>query len=140
MSGPAQGPYLRPMGQNGRDPRATDQLALWTTALRKLGGLGLGDITRGLENFAHPSAAGLLESLGRTRDERVGNMAAMLRNSSDADIEEMGNIFGLAVARLADERAGAGAAPGPQPARPERPRRRRGQSAAEWRKERRLAS
>jgi len=34
--------------------------------VRKLGGLGLGDITRGLENFANPSAAGFLESLGPT--------------------------------------------------------------------------
>lgn len=105
-----------------------------TESLRQLSRLELGDIRRGLENFASPSARGMLESLGRTRQEQVDKMAAMLRNSSEADIEEMGTVFGLAMAKLAEERSrpGAGA--------PERPRRRRDQSAAQWRRERRAAA
>ncbi len=67
--------------------------------------LRLDDITRGLENFANPSARGMLESLGRTREDQIETLAAMLRNSSEADIAEMGQIFGEAMARLAEERA-----------------------------------
>jgi hypothetical protein len=54
------------------------------------------------------------------------------RNSSEADIEEMGTIFGLAMAKLAEERAGAATPPG----RPSR----RHVTAAEWRRQRRRAS
>ena len=116
----------------------SDPLVMLTQAMRRMSSLRLDDITRGFENFADPSAAGMLESLGRTRGERVENIAAMLRNSSQADIEEMGTVFGLAMAKLAEERA-AGAAPDGAGPAADRPRRQRGQSAAEWRRERRLA-
>jgi hypothetical protein len=90
--------------------------------------LRLDDITRGLENFANPSARGMLESMGRTREEQVETLAAMLRNSSEEDVAEMAQIFGEAMAKLAEERTA------------DRPRRPRGQTAAERRKQRRLAS
>jgi hypothetical protein len=112
-----------------------DPWTLLTEGLRQMGRLELGDIKRGLENFTNPSARGMLESLGRTRDEQVEKMAAMLRNSSEDDIAEMGQVFGLAMAKLAEENAAAGARPQPQRTR-SRPRR----SAAERRRERRLAS
>ena len=73
--------------------------------MRKMADLRLDDITRGLENFANPSARGMLESMGRTREEQVETLAAMMRNSSESDIAEMGQIFGAAMARLAEERA-----------------------------------
>jgi hypothetical protein len=85
--------------------RRPDPLTLLTQSMRRMADLRLDDITRGLENFANPSARGMLESLGRTREEQIENLAAMLRNSSEADIAEMGQIFGLAMARLAEERA-----------------------------------
>ena len=55
--------------------------------------------------------AGFLDLLGRNREERVEKMATMLRNSSEADIEEMGVVFGLALAKAAD---GSGARPAPR--------------------------
>jgi hypothetical protein len=120
-----------------------DPWTMLTEGLRQMGRLELGDIKRGLENFTNPSARGMLESLGRTRDEQVEKMAAMLRNSSEDDIAEMGQVFGLAMAKLAEENAAAGAQPQPQPQaqpRSERARSRPRQSAAERRRERRLAS
>jgi hypothetical protein len=114
----------------------TDPLSLMTQAMRKMSALRIDDITRGLENFANPSAKGMLESMGRTRDEQVETMASMLRNSSEAEIEEMGVVFGMAMAKLAEERANGAA---PDPARAERPSHHR-PSAAERRRERRLAS
>jgi len=104
-----------------------------TEGMRQLSRLDLGDIRRGFENFANPTAAGMLESLGRTRQERVEKMAAMLANSSEDDISELGTIFGLAMAKLAED----GAAPSATAAR--RPARRRDLTAAEWRRERRAA-
>ena len=91
------------MGQNDR--RQPDPLTLLTQSMRRMADLRLDDITRGLENFANPSARGMLDSLGRTRDEQVENLAAMLRNSSEDEIAEMGQIFGEAMAKLAEERA-----------------------------------
>lgn len=96
--------------------------------MRKMSSLRLDDITKGLENFANPSARGMLESLGRTRDEQVATMADMLRNSSEADIEEMGQVFALAMAKLAEERCNSDGS--------DRPKRRRDQTAAERRRER----
>ena len=131
------------MTQPRSTERQSDPWSILTAGLRQMRRLDLDDIRRGVENFAHPSAAGLVDSLGRTRQERVEKMAELLRNSSEADIEEMGQIFGLAMARLAEERAFGGApADGVRADTEEsvRPRRRRGQSAAEWRRERRLAS
>ena len=85
--------------------RRPDPLALLTQSMRRMADLRLDDITRGLENFANPSARGMLESLGRTREDQIETLAAMLRNSSEDDIAEMGQIFGEAMARLAEERA-----------------------------------
>lgn len=99
--------------------------------MRKMATLSLDDITRGFENFANPSAKGLLESLGRTRREQVDALASILRNSSEDDVAELALIFGEAIAKLAEERTG-----GP----PDRSRSRRDFSSAEWRRERRLRS
>jgi hypothetical protein len=130
------------MTRDERTARRPDPWSMLTEGMRQLGRLDLGDIRAGLENFTNPSARGMLESLGRTRDEQVEKMAAMLRNSSEAEIEEMGTVFGLAMAKLAEEQAAgrderAGRA---EPRRQaDRPRRPRSQSAAERRRERRLA-
>jgi hypothetical protein len=125
--------------------RRPDPLSILTQSMRRMADLRLDDITRGLENFANPSARGMLDSLGRTRDEQIENLAAMLRNSSEDEIAEMGQIFGEAMAKLAEERA-VGASPTagedrqPVVGPTDRPRRRRGQTAAERRQQRRLAS
>jgi hypothetical protein len=130
------------MGQ--RDHREPDPLTLLTRSMRRMADLRLDDITRGLENFTNPSARGMLESMGRTREEQVETLAGMLRNSSDEDIAEMGQIFGEAMAKLADERAAGGSPRAGERQSPgrssDRPRRSRGQTAAERRKQRRLAS
>jgi hypothetical protein len=128
------------MTQPRRQPQP-DPWAILTGSLRQMSRLDLDDIRRGLENFARPSAAGLLESMGRTREERVERMAEMLRNSTEADMEEMATTFALAMAKLGEERAGTaeGAAPveASRHARAgTRPVRRRDLSAAEWRRER----
>ena len=108
-----------------------DPLTLFK-GMRKMSSLRIDDISRGLENFANPSARGMLESLGRTRDEQVATMADMLRNSSEADIEEMGQVFALAMVKLAEERSTRDGS--------DRPRRRRTQTAAERRRQRYQAS
>ena len=113
---------------------ANDPLAILTQGMRRMSTLRLDDITRGFENFANPSARGMLESLGRTRDEQVATMADMLRNSSEADIEEMGQVFALAMSKLAEERSQSANG------HADRPTRRREQSAAERRRQRRLTS
>jgi len=130
------------MGQ--RDRQQPDPLTLLTRSMRRMADIRLDDITRGLENFANPSARGMLESMGRTREEQVETLAAMLRNSSEDDIAEMGQIFGEAMARLAEERAASRQHPAetrrPVPRDTDRPRHPRGQTAAERRRQRRLAS
>jgi len=112
----------------------SDPFSLLTQSMRKMASLRIDDITRGLENFANPSAKGMLESMGRTRDEQVEMMATMLRNSTEAEIEEMGTVFAMAMAKLAAERAN----PAGSERRPTDGHRRR-QTAAERRRERRLA-
>ena len=123
------------MGQ--RDRRQPDPLTVLTKGMRLMADLRLDDITRGLENFANPSARGMLEAMGRTREEQIEALSAMLRNSSEEDMAEMAQVFGEAMARLAEERAAVGAPPAV--GRPDRPGRSRGQSAAERRRQRRLA-
>jgi hypothetical protein len=120
------------MGQ--RDRRQPDPLTLLTQSMRRMADLRIEDITRGLENFANPSARGMLESMGRTREEQVETLAAMLRNSSEEDMAEMAQIFGEAMARLAEERVTGG------PATPAAADRRRRPTSAERRQQRRLAS
>jgi hypothetical protein len=130
------------MTRNERTAPRPDPWSLLTQGMRQLGRLELGDLRAGLENFTNPSAAGMLQSLGRTRAEQVEKMATMLRNSSEADIEEMAQVFGQAMAKLAEDR---GARITTEQERSETrqadgPRRPRGQRAAERRRERRLAS
>jgi len=122
------------------DRRPLDPLTLLTQSMRRMAELRLDDITRGLENFANPSARGMLDSMGRTRDEQVETLAAMLRNSSEDDMAEMAQIFGEAMAKLAEERA-AGVQRSADHDRPATggPKRRRGQTAAERRRDRHLA-
>jgi hypothetical protein len=124
------------MGHNGRHRQPADPLTMLTQGVMRMSSLRLDDITRGFQNFANPSARGLLESMGRTRDQQVKTMVAMLRNSSEADIEEMGQVFALAMAKLAEERAGARI----DDSDAERPSRRRHPTAAERRRQRPLVS
>lgn len=126
-----------------REPRQPDPFTVLTKSMRRMADLRLDDITRGLENFANPSARGMLDSMGRTREEQVETLVSMLRNSSEEDMAEMAQIFGEAMARLAEERAAAGASPESADrqatmARAERPQRTR-PTAAERRRQRRLA-
>ena len=122
------------MGQ--RDRPQPDPLTVLTKSMRRMAELRLDDITRGLENFANPSARGMLDSMGRTREEQIETLAAMLRNSAEEDMAEMAQIFGEAMAKSAEERAADGTPPA---ARADRERRPRGQTAAERRRQRRLA-
>ena len=131
------------MGQ--QDHRQPDPLTMLTKSVRRMADLRFDDITRGLANFANPSARGMLDSMGRTREEQVETLAAMLRNSSEEDMAEMAQIFGEAMAKLAEERAAGGASPmgedrHPAMSRTDRPRRPRGQTAAERRRQRHLTS
>ena len=128
------------MGQ--QDHRQPDPLTMLTKSMRRMADLRFDDISRGLANFANPSARGMLDSMGRTREEQVETLAAMLRNSSEEDMAEMAQIFGEAMAKLAEERAAGGAQGERRQAvtRTERPRRPRGQTAAERRRQRHLTS
>lgn len=123
------------MGDTAAGRRSADPLSTFLQGMRRMGSLRLDDITRGFENFAQPSARGLLESLGRTREEQVEGMAALLRHSSQDDIDELGTIFGLAMGRLAEERAAGADHDGPRRS-DDRRRRRRDQRAAERRRDR----
>ena len=123
------------MGHPGREGRDADPLTILTQGMRRMSALRIDDITRGFQNFANPSARGMLESLGRTRQEQVDTMASMLRNSSEADIDEMGQVFALAMVKLAEERSNATT---PGATEPEHSRRRH-RSAAERRRQRHLA-
>jgi Mg/Co/Ni transporter MgtE len=95
------------MGHTGDHRRRPDPLTLLTQSMRRMATLSFDDITTGLENFANPSARGLLESLGKTRQEQVDALADMLRNSSEEDMAEMAQIFAEAMAKLSAERSAA---------------------------------
>lgn len=123
------------MGQ--RDRRQPDPLTVLTKSMHRMAELRLEDITRGLENLANPSARSMLEAMGHTREEQIETLVAMLRNSSEEDMAEMAQIFGEAMARLAEERAAGDPPSGVD--RTDRPRRPRHQTAAERRRQRRLA-
>ncbi|MGH8973376.1 MAG: hypothetical protein ACRD0C_09240 [Acidimicrobiia bacterium] len=127
------------MAQTERNGRRPDPVSMLTGGMRRIASMDLRDVTQALSQFGNPDA-GFLDMLGRTREERVEKMAGLLRNCSEADMEEMTTIFALAMAKVAGDKAIGD--DGQPPARPrsERPRRRRGQSAAEWREERRRAS
>jgi hypothetical protein len=128
------------MGQTERNGQRVDPVAALTGGMRRIASMELSDVTLALSQFTNPNA-GFLDMLGRTREERVEKMAALLRNASEADMEEMTTTFALAMAKVAEDKARDGDEH-PPAARPrtERPRRRRGQSSAEWRAERRRAS
>lgn len=93
-------------------------------------------ITDGLSSFGRPRPGNLLEMLGQDREERVETVAAMIRESSDDDVAEVMRIVQEAMGVVAAERAGA-AEVATAAERSGRPRRQRGQSAEEWRAERR---
>ena len=116
-----------------------DPVSMLADGMKRVISFDLADITRGLENFANPSAGGMLDMLGRTREERVAKMAAMLGKGSDADMEEMGIIFALATAQVAEDKAGGSDQRDAGRPRAERPRRPRGMTSAEWREARRRA-
>jgi hypothetical protein len=136
VSGQARRPYLPSMGQTGRDRRPADPFSILTHGMRQIGSLDLDKIKQGMAYLTNPDAS-FLDMLGRTREERVEKIATLLANMSPAEMEEMGTIYALAIARAAEagsqDRAEVGR-------RTDRPRQRRGQSSAEWRRERRLAS
>ena len=73
-----------------------------------------------------------IRNQGASVDEQVAAMADMLRNSSEADIEEMGQVFALAMAKLAGERSTSGGS--------DRPTGRHVPTAAERRRQRYRAS
>jgi hypothetical protein len=106
-----------------------DPVTMFTTGMKRIGSLDLADIRSGLANLSRPSVGGLLGMLGRSREERVEKMATMLRNSSPAEMEELGAVYALALAGMTEKAPGVG-----------KPRKRRDLTSAEWRKERRLAS
>ncbi|MGH9038778.1 MAG: hypothetical protein ACRDZ3_00950 [Acidimicrobiia bacterium] len=127
----------------GRDrdegrPR-TDPLSRLSEGMRRLAELDLDDITRGLASLTNPGGANMLDMLGKNREERVEKLAGLLRNGSEADMEEMGTIYALAMARVSDRQADSADEDRPR-RRTERPRRPRGMTSAEWRAERRRAS
>jgi hypothetical protein len=129
------------MGQTERNGQRVDPVAALTAGMRRVVRMDVGDVTQALSQLTNPNA-GFLDMLGRTREERVEKMAGMLRDCSQADMEEMTTIFALAMAKVAEDQAKE--ADEQPPARPrverERPRCRRGQSSAEWRADRRRAS
>jgi ABC-type amino acid transport substrate-binding protein len=64
-------------------------------------------LDEGLDFFANPRLASLLELLGDSRSERVENLAVMLRNSSANEVDELVNILERAMARLERDQARA---------------------------------
>jgi ribosomal protein S21 len=94
-------------------------------------------LEEGLAYFDRPRLAGLLETLGSSRVERIDVLVTMLRNSSPEEFDEALDIFERATARAArqrdwqEERDGAEADEG---------RRRRYSASAERRAQRRRSS
>lgn len=118
-------------------PRRTDPVSMWADGVRRMSSFDVRNVWRGLENFSRPTAGGMLASLGRTRPQQVEKLAGMVADISPADMEEMGTVYALAIARAAE----AGTQDRAEPLRrAERARRPRGQRSAEWRRERRLAN
>ena len=89
------------MGQTGRDRQPADPFSILTHGMRQMGSLDLGKIKEALAYLANPDAS-FLDMLGRTREERVEKIATLLANMSPADMEEMGTIYALAIARAAE--------------------------------------
>ena len=123
-------------GHRGAERPRTDPLSRLTDGMRRVAELDIADVTRGLASLTNPGSVTMLDMLGKAREERVEKLAGMLRNGTEADMEEMGTIYALAMARVASEDAVGGGTDQPR-CRAERARRRRGQTSAEWRAERR---
>ena len=64
-------------------------------------------LDEGLGYFSRPRLESLLDLLGSSEGERVAALAAMLRNSSEDDVEEFMAIFERAIGRVAKEQARA---------------------------------
>ena len=99
-------------------------------ALLKNAQLDVGDVRRVLRSMTKEQKLDVLALI-------IESLAAMLRNSSEEDMAEMAQIFGEAMAKMAEERAAGGS-----PAvvgRTNRSARSRGLTAAERRRQRRLA-
>lgn len=64
-------------------------------------------LDEGLGYFNRPRLASLLDLLGSSEGERVAALAAMLRNSSEDEVEEFMAIFERAIGRVAKEQARA---------------------------------
>ncbi|MGH9006046.1 MAG: hypothetical protein ACRDYV_23210 [Acidimicrobiia bacterium] len=96
-------------------------------------------LAEGLAFFEKPRLAVLLDMLGSSEFERVEALAAILRSSSPDEIDEAVEIFERAVARVTREQARADDGREDR-TRTERNPRRRAESAAERREERRRSS
>lgn len=105
--------------------------------LRKIVSLDLDDFNRALEQYTRPSVRAFLEMMGKTRDEQVAKMAVMLQDTSPSDMEEMGTVFGLAMAKVSTEWASRSDDRRAPRRQSERPRRPRDLTSAEWRAQRR---
>jgi flagellar motor switch protein FliG len=64
-------------------------------------------LTEGLAYFTTPRLASLLDLLGRNEVERLATLTAMLRNSSEDEVDEVTDLFERALARVAREQARA---------------------------------
>lgn len=86
------------------DRRRRDPVTMWVDGLRRVSRFDPRDVVHGLEYLARPSARGMLESLGRTRRQQAEKLAGMLRTMTPADMEELGTIYALALARAGEVR------------------------------------
>ncbi|MGH9038780.1 MAG: hypothetical protein ACRDZ3_00960 [Acidimicrobiia bacterium] len=82
-------------------------------------------LAEGLDFFSRPRLASLLELLGSSQGERVSALAAMLRNSSQDEVDEFLAVFERAIARVEKEQARAQDQEGDRGSRSERRRRSR---------------
>jgi hypothetical protein len=92
-----------PAGPAPNPPRR-DPLALWIDGVRRMVRFDPRDVLQGLEYLVRPSAAGMLEALGRTRRERAEKLAGMLRTVSPPEMEEMATTYALAMAQAGESR------------------------------------
>jgi len=64
-------------------------------------------LTEGLAYFTAPRLASLLDLLGTNDGERLATLTAMLRNSSEDEVEDLTDLVERALARVARERSRA---------------------------------
>lgn len=89
-------------------------------------------LEEGLEYFARPRLAGLLETLGTSEGERLDVLVTMLRNAPPVEFEEAVDLFERATSRASRQRVRD-----EESDRGEEPRLRRPSPAAERRAQRR---